>query len=244
MTGLAPVAGLLAATATALALAPRGSGQSRTLAAPAGADPRPAPSPPRVHVIPVVIPVVVLAGGAALLVAPPLGVALLAAPWIRGRVRYARAMHAGHRAVVRALPDVVDLLLLCTSAGTSLALAHPMVARRAPAPLDEPLLRAAAAAEAGAPRADALLDALRPQGDGAMHLGHVLADHLRYGVALGPGLERLGGELRLERQRRAEQEARRVPVRLLAPLLICVLPAFALLTVAPLLAASLRTLPT
>jgi hypothetical protein len=38
--------------------------------------------------------------------------------------------------------------------------------------------------------------------------------------------------------------ARRVPVRLLAPLVTCVLPAFALLTVVPLLAASLESLPT
>ena len=35
---------------------------------------------------------------------------------------------------------------------------------------------------------------------------------------------------------RAEEAARRVPVKLLFPLVLCVLPAFALLTVAPLLA--------
>jgi tight adherence protein C len=63
-------------------------------------------------------------------------------------------------------------------------------------------------------------------------------------VALAPGLERLSLELRLDRRRRAEIEARRVPVRLLAPLVVCVLPAFALLTVVPLLVASLRALPT
>ena len=36
--------------------------------------------------------------------------------------------------------------------------------------------------------------------------------------------------------------ARRVPVQLLFPLVACVLPAFALLTVVPLLAGTLRTL--
>jgi hypothetical protein len=58
-----------------------------------------------------------------------------------------------------------------------------------------------------------------------------------------PGLERLGLELRLDRRRAAEQQARRVPVRLLGPLVMCTLPAFALLTIVPLLVASLRALP-
>ncbi len=95
----------------------------------------------------------------------------------------------------------------------------------------------------GRPRADALLDALAPFGDRAHALAHVLGDHLRYGVPLLPGLERTGLELRLDRRRAAELDARRVPVRLLAPLVTCVLPAFALLTVVPLLAASLEALP-
>ena len=62
-------------------------------------------------------------------------------------------------------------------------------------------------------------------------------------MPLVPGLERAGLELRLARRRRAEEAARRLPVRLLAPLLTCVLPAFVLLTVVPLLVAALRSLP-
>ena len=82
-----------------------------------------------------------------------------------------------------------------------------------------------------------------PLGDRAASFAHVLVDHLRYGVPLAPGLERLGLELRLDRRRRVEEDIRRVPLRLLAPLLCCVLPAFGLLTVVPLLVASLRSLP-
>jgi tight adherence protein C len=59
------------------------------------------------------------------------------------------------------------------------------------------------------------------------------------GLPVVAGLERLAGECRLERRHRAEVAARQVPVRLLFPLLVCILPAFALLTVAPLLAGSL-----
>jgi len=119
-----------------------------------------------------------------------------------------------------------------------------MVAPRLTSPVGEALALADRDAAAGQPRADAIVDALTPLGERALALAHLLADHLRYGVPLAPGLERLGLELRLERRRAAEQEARRVPVRLLGPLVTCTLPAFALLTVVPLLVASLRALPT
>jgi len=157
------------------------------------------------------------------------------------RTRRRRVAH--ERAVRRALPDLVDLLRLATTAGLTLTEAHPLVARHVAAPVGPVLLDADAAAAHGLPRADALVDALAPLGDRAHALAHVLGDHLRYGVPLLPGLERTGLELRLDRRRAAELEARRVPVRLLAPLVTCVLPAFALLTVVPLLAASLEALP-
>jgi hypothetical protein len=154
-----------------------------------------------------------------------------------------RAARARADAVRRGLPDLVDLLRLCTTGGLSLPLAHAAVAPRVPPPLGPALHAAEAATRAGAARADALLDSLRPLGERAAALAQVLADHLRYGVPLGPALDRLALELRLDRRRHAEQAARRVPVRLLAPLVACTLPAFALLTVVPLLGASLQGLP-
>jgi tight adherence protein C len=177
------------------------------------------------------------------LVAPPL-VALAALGWWGAReVRRRRARLARLRAIRQGLPDPVDLLRLATTAGVSLAVAHPLVAAHLSPPVGPALLDAHAWAARGRPRADALIDALGPLGDRALALGHVLSDHLRYGVPLLPGLERTGLELRLERRRAAELDARRVPVRLLGPLVTCVLPAFALLTVVPLLAASLEALP-
>ena len=192
---------------------------------------------------PIVLAGVGLAVVALGLVAPALAPLPVVVPLARGHLAARRAARARATAIARSLPEVVDLLLLCAGAGLSLPLAHRVVAERAPAPVDEALRRAAAAAEGGGVRADALLHALTPLGDRAAALAHVLVDHLRHGVPLVPGLERLGLELRLDRRRRAEEEARRVPLRLLAPLLTCVLPAFGLLSVVPLLVASLRSLP-
>ena len=70
-----------------------------------------------------------------------------------------------------------------------------------------------------------------------------LADALlasdRLGAPVGPALARLAAEQRAELRRHAETHARRVPVRLLFPLVFVVLPAFGLLTVIPTLLAGL-----
>jgi tight adherence protein C len=52
---------------------------------------------------------------------------------------------------------------------------------------------------------------------------------------VGATLARLSSEARADLRRRAEARARTVPVRLLFPLVFLVLPAFGLLTVAPVL---------
>lgn len=185
-----------------------------------------------------------LVAAAVLPVLPPLAVAILAAGWIRQRLTRLRQARTTERAVADGLPEAVDLLLLCCGAGVALPLAHPLVAAHLGAPIGPALAAAERATAAGAPRADALAAELGRLGDRARVLGQVLADHLRYGVPLAPSLDRLGFELRLDRRRRAEQDARRVPIKLLGPLITCVLPAFGLLTVVPLLVASLDSLPT
>jgi len=177
------------------------------------------------------------------LVGPPLGPAAVGGAWVAVRHRQSRARARAQAQVDALLPDVVDLLLLCTSSGMGLGLAHDAVAPHVEGPLGAALRSAAARAGAGVPRAEALVAALTPCGERARALAHLLADHLRYGAPLGPSLDRLALELRLDRQRRAEEAARRVPVRLLGPLVTCTLPAFALLTVVPLLAVGLEGLP-
>ncbi len=176
------------------------------------------------------------------LLVPPLAAGAVLWWWARPRLAQRRAVLTAARVVDSSLPDIVDLLALCTSAGLTLPLGVPLVAQRATGPVPDALAAAVAHASHGRPLADSIVEALAPLGERAGALGHVLADHLRYGTPLEPGLERLALELRLHRRREAERRARRVPVRLLLPLVTCTLPAFALLTVVPLLVGSLRAL--
>lgn len=183
-----------------------------------------------------------MAATAALLVAPPL--ALLVGLWWWGAPVLAkrRAARARAAAIADALPDVAELLQLTTDAGLTVPLALPLVARRAGGPVGAALLEAVAAAGLGQRWADALAALPDRLGPVASPLASALTDHERYGTPLAPALARATLELRLERRRRAERAARRVPVQLLFPLVLCVLPAFALLTVVPLMAGALRGL--
>src|SRR5690606_27363185 len=141
-----------------------------------------------------------LAGLATVPLAPPVAVGLPAGAVARSVVLQRRSARLRRQQVLASLPDAVDLLLLCTTAGMGTALAHAEVARRLAGPVGDALRAAEERAARGHPRADALVAALTPHGERAAALGHVLADHLRYGTPLGPELDRLGLELRLDRR--------------------------------------------
>ena len=115
------------------------------------------------------------------------------------------------------------------------------VARHSDGPLAAELRRIGYEVARGRRLADAL-DDLPPRGEALRPLVAALVAADRYGAPLGPGLERLADDVRATCRRRAEELARRVPVKLLFPLVTCILPAFALLTVAPLIASALRSL--
>ena len=86
------------------------------------------------------------------------------------------------------------------------------------------------------------VEALDDLGDAAVPLVAALRGSARYGTPLRGPLEQVAADARTMRRRRAEEEARTLPVRLLLPLVLCILPAFGLLAVVPLLVASLRAL--
>ena len=88
----------------------------------------------------------------------------------------------------------------------------------------------------GATFADAL-DDLAARAPPLRPLADALLASDRLGAPVGPALARLAAEQRAELRRHAEANARRVPVRLLFPLVFVVLPAFGLLTVIPTLLA-------
>jgi pilus assembly protein TadC len=178
----------------------------------------------------------------ALLLHPLLAIALpvgaLAAP-VSARRRRARSLEAE---VVRDLPGVIQLLGLALVSAGSLRLALGVVAEAATGPVGRALALTVQRVDAGERLIPALEDSCRPLGPPVQPLVRALAGAERYGVPLADVLARLADDARRARRRRAETAARRVPVRLLLPLVCCMLPAFVLLTVAPVVARTVGSL--
>jgi tight adherence protein C len=173
---------------------------------------------------------------------PPLAIVPVAWSVLAPALIARRTRRAHEAAVIDQLPDVVDLLHLTTAAGLPIGTALSAIGRRPGGPLGAALARAAAHIERGGTTSSALGLVLGDAGASIRPLVDALADHDRYGTPLAPSLERVAIESRLRRRRWAEEAARRLPVTLLFPLVLTTLPAFALLTVVPLLAGSFGSL--
>jgi len=146
------------------------------------------------------------------------------------------------RDLVQVAPDLVEMFRLSAGAGLSVHQAVHALASRATGPAGAALAEVVATQARGAPLADGL-DAVGAWGEAVRPLASALAATQRYGVALGPALDRASVEAREVRRRQAEESARRLPVLMLFPLVVCILPAAGLLTVVPLLVASWPQLP-
>lgn len=182
------------------------------------------------------------AGLASVLVLPVAAPVAVLLAWGAPVLRTRRRAGAGTAALLRSLPETVDLLRLAVGAGCNVPLAVAAVGRRGSGPVAAELAWVTAQVDGGRRCADALDVAAVRLGPVARPLLAALAASDRYGAALDDTLARLAAEARADRRRRAEEAARRVPVRLLFPLVLLVLPAFALLTVAPLVAGGLGSL--
>ena len=180
--------------------------------------------------------------GAAGVLWPPLAAVVVASWFGVPRWRRARSNSRHAAAVRRGLPDVVDLLTVAVGAGLTPQLAIGHLAALAPPPFASALAEVDRRVARGQRLADAL-DALPEHlGDAARPLASTLATAERYGGPLAPALDVLAHDARHDRRRHAEAAARTLPVKLCFPLVCCTLPAFVLLTIAPLVVGAVGSL--
>jgi tight adherence protein C len=142
-------------------------------------------------------------------------------------------------AMVAALPVAVDLVGVAVGAGCTPYRAVGLASEWSPAAIASVLAEIDRTTALGA----SFDDALRRAGSRApavRGLTETLRTSARLGSPAAAALVRLAQEVRADVRRRAEARARTVPVRLLFPLVFCVLPAFALLTVVPVLFDGIR----
>jgi tight adherence protein C len=141
------------------------------------------------------------------------------------------------------LPDVVDLLAVCSHAGLNISLSLKRVALRAPGALGREIQRVVEEIELGVPRQHALDSLAVRTGLPEMEsLVRVLINSERFGTQISASLESFSADVRGRRKRSAEEQARRAPVKILFPLVFLILPAFILLTVVPLLVSAFESM--
>ncbi|MEM8747485.1 MAG: type II secretion system F family protein [Actinomycetota bacterium] len=147
------------------------------------------------------------------------------------------------RAEMRAaLPDTVDVLVLMIRSGLTPHLAMRAMARRAPAPTRDGFDAVVRRLDRGTVLADALDALVEVTGPAYAWVADALTASERHGTPLAPVLDQLALEARRRRRADAEAHARTLPVRLSFPLVVCILPAFVLVAIAPAVMAALSSL--
>lgn len=183
-----------------------------------------------VAVVPVLLVVRPLLGGAALVV-------LLVGPSVH-RLRVTRRDRSRRQ---QETAQTIELVRLALESGASPSLALIAVAQLAGPALQIPLRRGADDLRNGG-SIDSVARRLAGDAPELRALCDVLVASSRLGLSVGETLRGLAVEARSARRRVAEAHARRLPVVLLFPVVCLTLPAFVVLTVVPLLLTGLGSL--
>lgn len=137
-------------------------------------------------------------------------------------------------AIRRDLPDSLDLLALTVQAGLGFDSALDRVSEEIDGPLAGELKRTVGEMRLGESRVDALRK-LADRSDvpelRSFVLAMIQAD--RFGISISRVLSVQADELRLKRRQRAEEQARKVPVKILFPVLLCIFPALFVVLLGP-----------
>ena len=137
--------------------------------------------------------------------------------------------------LLRGLPDSLDLLTISLEAGLSLDAAFHQIAEKQGGPFVDELRRMLQEIGLGKTRRDALLDlAERTQLDDIQTLVGAIIQAEQMGTSLAPILRAQAQRLRVRRRQRAEQEARRAPVKMVFPLVFCLMPSLFIFILGPL----------
>ena len=162
----------------------------------------------------------------------PVIVALLG--WTTPSTMISAKANARQETIRRALPDTMDLLTISVEAGLGFDAALAQVIRNVPGPLSDEIGRMLQEIQLGVSRVDGFRHlAERTDVDelNAFVLAMIQADV--FGVSVAKVLRAQAKELRVKRRQRAEHKAMQTPVKLLFPLIFCILPALFVVVIGP-----------
>jgi len=148
--------------------------------------------------------------------------------------RVTRAAQARQREAERALPDVLDLLVISIEAGLGFEQALDRTITAVPGALSDEFSRLLGEVRAGAPRADALRDlADRLDVDDVRRFVLAVLQADKFGVSIGRMLRNQADEVRVLRRQKAQERAQKAPVKMLVPMVFCIFPAIFVVILGP-----------
>lgn len=148
----------------------------------------------------------------------------------------------------RYLPDAVDLLEICVTSGIGLDMAWNMVAEEihhvSPV-LGNAMDLSNFEMHLGASRTQAMRNmATRTGAEQLSSLAAILVQSERFGTSVATALQEFAGWMREERHLRAEEEAEKLPMKLLFPMALFIFPAIMVVALGPAMIHISRTLLT
>jgi tight adherence protein C len=146
----------------------------------------------------------------------------------------ARKVDDRRSAMQKALPDVLDLLVISVEAGLGFDSALARVVATVPGPLSEEFFRMLQETRVGVGRRDAMRHLLeRSDLDELRSFLLAMMQAEAFGVAIARVLRVQADEMRVKRRQRAQEKAFAAPVKIVFPLVFCIFPSLFIVLLGP-----------
>ncbi len=148
--------------------------------------------------------------------------------WLRRKIK------ARQRVIDRGLPYALDLMVACLEGGLSLDATLAKVAEQSTGPLSDEIQRTLHEMTLGRPAAEALRDlGDRTGAPDLKRLTENIVQADRMGISITDTMRTLAAESRIRRRQRAEEMARKAPIKMVPVLIFCILPALGAVVMTP-----------
>ena len=144
--------------------------------------------------------------------------------------------------IARSLPDAIDMLLMCVSAGLAFSAALTKVAETQSGPVAEEFSRVTKEVQLGQSRTDALI--AMAQRTNEIHVQRFVSAMVqvdRFGISVSNVLEEQSIEMRAARRESAREQGQKVPLKILAPIMLFFLPCVLIIILGPAVLGIIRT---
>ncbi|MFM8448341.1 MAG: type II secretion system F family protein [Candidatus Nanopelagicaceae bacterium] len=141
------------------------------------------------------------------------------------------------------LPDAIDMLQMCVNAGLAFPAALTKISETQSGAISEEFSRVTAEVQLGKSRQEALLAMAERTREPNIHkFVNSMAQVERFGIPIGNVLTEQSKEMRAKRRESARESAQKVPVKILAPIMLCFLPTVLIVVLGPAVVMLVKTL--